>query len=267
MDDAQQAAFQAIGAELIGVIDQVDAAFDEHATFSQKVETRKKVDDLARRYRELKVGMSETDVLQVDRTLGRKVVDLQRVASPLPVLASGRAADKPADSSFFATRAPLSSRQPMTLGALPGAPRAGTGPRYKVTDEIEAWCGPCNHIRTHVIAAMVGEEPAQVVCRACRGSHKYRDTAPEKKKPVKAAAGPYKPTAGEMAAQKKAKERSDLIDQLQAAEHVRDFSPKDRYRAGEILSHPEFGRGKIENVLPRSLLVRFSAGLKTLKLS
>jgi RNase P/RNase MRP subunit POP5 len=48
---------------------------------------------------------------------------------------------------------------------------------------------------------------------------------------------------------------------------VRSFDPKARYRAGEILSHPEFGRGKVETVLRSSLLVRFSVGgMKSLML-
>ena len=52
-----------------------------------------------------------------------------------------------------------------------------------------------------------------------------------------------------------------------AAETVRVFDPKERYKAGEIISHPEFGRGKIENVLRSSLLVRFPiGGLKSLML-
>ena len=45
------------------------------------------------------------------------------------------------------------------------------------------------------------------------------------------------------------------------------FDPKERYKAGEIIVHAEFGRGKIENVLRSSLLVRFSVGgLKSLML-
>ena len=49
---------------------------------------------------------------------------------------------------------------------------------------------------------------------------------------------------------------------------MRAFDPKARYRAGEIISHPEFGRGKIETVLRSSLLVRFSiGGLKSVMLN
>ncbi len=48
---------------------------------------------------------------------------------------------------------------------------------------------------------------------------------------------------------------------------MRLFDPRERYKAGEIISHPEYGRGKIQNVLRSSLLVRFSVGgLKSLML-
>jgi hypothetical protein len=37
---------------------------------------------------------------------------------------------------------------------------------------------------------------------------------------------------------------------------------------GEVISHPEFGRGKVETVLRSSMLVRFpNGGLKSLMLS
>ena len=48
---------------------------------------------------------------------------------------------------------------------------------------------------------------------------------------------------------------------------MRLFDPRERYKAGEVISHPEYGRGKIQNVLRSSLLVRFSVGgLKSLML-
>ena len=49
---------------------------------------------------------------------------------------------------------------------------------------------------------------------------------------------------------------------------MRSFDPKARYRPGDVISHPEFGRGKIETVLRSSLLVRFCVGgLKSLMLN
>jgi len=58
-----------------------------------------------------------------------------------------------------------------------------------------------------------------------------------------------------------------LAQELAQATTVRSFNPKERYKAGEIISHPDYGRGKVENVLRSSLLVRFSrSGLKPLTL-
>jgi hypothetical protein len=73
-------------------------------------------------------------------------------------------------------------------------------------------------------------------------------------------------TVADRAKDAKNQEKNALVTELQAAENVRKFSPKERYRTGEIIEHPEHGRGKIENTLPRSLLVRFASGLKPLKL-
>jgi hypothetical protein len=52
------------------------------------------------------------------------------------------------------------------------------------------------------------------------------------------------------------------------AEHIRTFNARERYKVGEIISHPEYGRGKVETVLRSSLLARFpTGGLKSLMLS
>ena len=69
-------------------------------------------------------------------------------------------------------------------------------------------------------------------------------------------------------AQRKAAELRALGEEVSAADNVRVFDPKERYKAGEIIVHAEYGRGKIQNVLRSSLLVRFSVGgLKSLMLS
>jgi hypothetical protein len=56
--------------------------------------------------------------------------------------------------------------------------------------------------------------------------------------------------------------------ELADAPQVRNFDARERYRVGEVIAHPEFGRGKVETVLRSSLLVRFPAGgLKSLMLN
>ena len=60
--------------------------------------------------------------------------------------------------------------------------------------------------------------------------------------------------------------RRDLQRELNASIEVRAFDPKGTFKPGEIISHPAHGRGKVENVLNGSILVRFLEGLRPLDL-
>ncbi len=264
MDESLRATFTAIGLEVDDLMDQVEAAFDEHASFAVMLETRIKVDAASKRYRDLVATLAEKDRFNIDRSVGRKVSDLQKMANRLPSPPAGQPAEKIKDDQFFATRAPKSSRPPVQPGLQPGEVPMERG-KLRVTGEIEAWCGRCMSLRNHVIAAMMGEQPAQVVCQTCGSRSRYRE-GPARVKPAETQAPARKtaPTAAKVDEASRAK--NELAETLRAAEAVRSFSPKERYKAGEIIDHPEHGRGKIENTLPRSLLVRFSTGLKPLKL-
>jgi hypothetical protein len=115
---------------------------------------------------------------------------------------------------------------------------------------------------------MVGQEPKQVLCQVCGSRHTHR-TGPARRPTAgaAAAAGEERPRAADPEAQRKAAELRALGEEVAAAATVRVFDPKERYKAGEIIAHAEYGRGKIENVLRSSLLVRFSiGGLKSLML-
>jgi hypothetical protein len=141
----------------------------------------------------------------------------------------------------------------------------------RVGGEIDAWCGPCDGLTTHKIVAMVGTTPKQVVCDACGGRHGYRTTPARK-----ATEGPAAPTGRQNTPQEteaarraeaKAEELRALSREVAASTEVKNFDPKERYRPGDIISHLEYGRGKVETVLRSSLLVRFSnGGLKSLML-
>ncbi len=227
-----------------------------------------KVEEVGAKYRALVVTLDEKDRMQVDRTTGRKVTDALRLATRLPTPPAGVKATAFASQEFFGTREGKSSRQPVQPGLAPGEvapPRDQSGTRYKVTGDVDAWCGPCAELKTHTIIAMVGDEPAQVVCQRCGSRHKFRTAAARGKKDAAVAVKPSAiptstPTDRRMA------ERNALVAELRAAEVVKVFSPKDRYKVGEVIDHPEHGRGKIENTLSRSLLVRFPSGLRPLKL-
>jgi hypothetical protein len=143
------------------------------------------------------------------------------------------------------------------------------GSKARVGGEVDAWCGPCDGLTAHQVIAMVGDTPKQVVCQACGGRHGYR-TTPARAKPAAetASASSGRPSETYRKAEQKAEELRALGRELADASQVRDFDARERYKVGEIIFHPEFGRGKVETVLRASLLVRFPAGgLKSLMLA
>jgi hypothetical protein len=117
---------------------------------------------------------------------------------------------------------------------------------------------------------MVGDTPKQVVCQGCGGRHGYR-IAPARKPASTSDDGDASPPKGSEAARRaeqKAEDLRALGRELAESTNVRTFNARERYKVGEAISHPEFGRGKVETVLRSSLLVRFSTGgLKSLMLT
>ena len=224
------------------------------------------VERLSQRYRALIASLSQGEQLSVERALGRRVVDLKRLASLLPKVpgaSTGSTPDRAAGGG-----APEGRRiTGVSWTHERGAPKAALG----VGADVESWCGRCAELTTHSIVAMVGNEPKQVLCQVCGSRHAHRTTAARRTTTGSTATGageteergrPVNPEA-----KRKAAELRALSEELAASTEVRLFNPRERYKAGEVISHPEFGRGKIQNVLRSSLLVRFSVGgLKSLML-
>src|SRR5262245_53846320 len=177
MDDERREALQQLSDDLIDLADQVDQALEEHATLSLQRETRARLDRLVERFRQLRASLDENARMQLDRTLGRKVTDLQRTATKLPAAPVGTPTEKAADTGFFETRAGKSSRQPVTIGE-----GARKGPRkLGVADEVESWCGKCGEWRAATPAAVGGGEPVQVVCTVCGSKYKCRPDPPPRR--------------------------------------------------------------------------------------
>jgi hypothetical protein len=225
------------------------------------------VERLAQRYRALLASLTAGEQLSVERALGRRVVDLKRMASLLPKVPASstestpdRAADGGVPEGRRITGVSWSHER--------GAPKAG---KVGVGADVESWCGRCGELTTHSIVAMVGSEAKQVLCQVCGSRHSHRTAAARRATTAPGTAGtgeieergrPVDPET-----KRKAAELRALGEEVAASTDVRLFDPRERYKAGEIISHPEYGRGKIQNVLRSSLLVRFSVGgLKSLML-
>jgi hypothetical protein len=225
------------------------------------------VERLSQRYRALITSLSQGEQLSVERALGRRVVDLKRLASLLPKVpgaSTGSTPDRAAGGG-----APEGRRiTGVSWTHERGAPKAALG----VGADVESWCGRCAELTTHSIVAMVGNEAKQVLCQVCGSRHTHRTTAARRTATGSSPTGAGGETedrgrAVDPETKRKAAELRALGEELAAAPDVRLFDPRERYKAGEIISHPEYGRGKIQNVLRSSLLVRFSVGgLKSLML-
>ena len=198
--------------------------------------------------------------------LGRRLSDVKRLASRCS-RASGQSAPARLTGSPAPRRLACGGSRPYRGARARALAGSGAG-RYKVGGDVEAWCSPCGGLTEHSIVALVGDEPKQVVCQACNGRHSYRTTPARKGTAEETPGGslgssatttPQQRDAQRKAEQKAAEQRALQAEVAQAAE-VRPFDPKSRYKTGEIIVHPQFGRGKVETVLRSSLLIRFSQG-------
>ncbi len=226
------------------------------------------VEKLSQRYRELCESVPEGERLVIERKLGRRVTDLRRLASLLPrigAIATGTLGDRQGTGPSEVGERRITGVSWRSEDRRREAPVT----TIRVGGEVDAWCGPCDGLTTHHVIAMVGDTPKQVVCQACNNRHGYR-TAPARKASSVDEEGREKPQESEAVrkAETKAEELRALGREVASAEKVRVFDPRERYKTGEVISHAEFGRGKVETVLRSSLLVRFAnGGLKSLMLT
>ncbi|HEY4187362.1 MAG TPA: hypothetical protein VGP07_19965 [Polyangia bacterium] len=222
------------------------------------------VDRLGQRFHELLSRLGPTERMAAERLVGRRVADVRRMASLLPKVPAAVAPSTPdrqvSGSSMVGER--------RITGVSWTHDRSAPSAGLRVGGEVDAWCGKCDELKTHNIIAMVGADPKQVLCQACGSRHTYR-TGPARKRgeASEAVASTTRKAPVDAEAVRRAELQRVLAEELATAATVRSFNPKERYKAGEIISHPEYGRGKVENVLRSSLLVRFSrSGLKPLTL-
>jgi hypothetical protein len=246
----------------------VHAAQEQSDERDRVIAAHEGVERLSQRYRELCAGMSEMERMKVDRSLGRRVTDLRRLDSLLPRIGTiaSTTPDRQVSGASVAGERRITGVSWGAGNTKPPPPSAA-----RVGGEIDAWCGPCEGLTTHKIVAMVGSDPKQVVCDACGARHGFRTTPA--RKGVEAPVIPSGPQATPQEqeavrrAEAKAEELRALSREVAAAAEVKNFDPKERYRPGDIISHLEYGRGKVETVLRSSLLVRFpNGGLKSLML-
>jgi hypothetical protein len=255
--------------DIRAAVNEVDAALESDEE-PRQIAAGRLVEELASRYRDILLGLTDQQRDEAERGVGRRLTDLRRAAAALSRRDSGRAIPLARDAGMLPF---IEQRQPPKSIVPPRA--APTGGKLSVGSEVESWCGKCKEMTTHNIVAMVGDHAKQVICQVCSSRHEFRTEPPARHRQATRVGTGSEAAAATGAARRgnedrelaKRQEAKRLLQkELSDAVDPRPFDPKGRYKAGEIIAHPEHGRGKIENVLRGSLLVRFLEGLRPLNL-
>jgi hypothetical protein len=270
VDENVTARLNQLNEEILNAQTEVDGALESDED-ARQIAAGKHVEELAKSYRELIGELPDADRDAAERGVGRRLTDLRRAAAALSRRDSGRTAAVARDAGFV----PFLEQRMPPKPIVP--PRAAPSKKLSVGAELEAWCGKCKEVTTHNVVAMIADAPKQVICKVCNSRHEFRTEPPARYRSSSREPSATTTTAstggkrGSSAEEREIQRRQELKRQLQKeltdAVDPRPFDPRGRYKAGEIIVHPEHGRGKIENVLRGSLLVRFLEGLRPLDLS
>jgi len=130
----------------------------------------------------------------------------------------------------------------------------------RVGGDIDAWCTRCKMSLGHTILAMVGGRPARVRCNTCQGEHNFRgDGAAEPRK------GSWEPRETRERKQAKASVTSwEALLSGKDLARARKYSAKEKYAPDEVIQHPSFGIGLVQEVRGDKIQVAFKADVKTL---
>ena len=126
----------------------------------------------------------------------------------------------------------------------------------RVGQEISAYCGKCKTERTHIVAAMDAEIVRKVTCSMCKGTHNYKDKAPEKP-------APRAPRAKSATGSRQSKQGGAFA--IDPKRPVKSYDMNTNFAAGDVINHPKFGLGSVEiSFPPNKIEVRFQEGKKLL---
>mgnify|MGYP007071097916 CR=1 FL=1 len=253
--------------EIYGAIDTISAALESGEQKAQ-LDAGKLIDPLIEKYQQVFNDIPGAERDMFDRTVGRIMTDMRRLAAGLATQRTGQKAVKAVDAGpqpFILTRAP----SPFLTRTTASAPAPRRVKKYSIGGDIEAWCGKCKELTGHSILVIEGDEPKQVLCGICRSQHNYRtESARPTDKPATGSTASNNKVSGRTSdADKQRSEKNKLADELAAAVDVKLFNPRDTFKSGQIISHPLYGRGKVESITRGSVLIRFVEGLRPLSRS
>lgn len=132
----------------------------------------------------------------------------------------------------------------------------------KVGGDILAYCGKCKMELAHVIMAMMSGRPVKVQCKTCKSPHQYRlSGGAQASRPTSGLRTPRAPST------RTTVRNSEYWEQKMAATKSpsRPYRPIDKFEKGQVIQHPKFGMGLVEEVkINGKIVVLFREEEKTL---
>jgi hypothetical protein len=138
-----------------------------------------------------------------------------------------------------------------------------------VGKNIDAFCSRCQLTLAHIVLYEVGGAVHGVKCKTCGSEHRYHGPKPEKRREVPAERRPgrestkmqrpVRPVDTRLWDQRNASTTADTI--------IWDYKWTEKYEKGDVIAHPQFGRGFVEKVSADSMEVIFREGRKQMAIN
>jgi len=132
----------------------------------------------------------------------------------------------------------------------------------RVGGDVDAMCTKCKLALGHTILAMVGTKPARVRCNTCQGEHNYRGTEGATAKVPKRVK--WQPAVDRERAKKPVVTSWEALIAAKDVNSARRYNVKERFANDELVDHPTFGIGLVQEVRGDKIQVAFKADVKTL---
>ena len=141
----------------------------------------------------------------------------------------------------------------------------------RVGGEIDATCTRCRMVTNHRIVAMPDGIIKRVICLTCDSQHNYRQPPGEKKTAstsVRRVSKELKKTSDPSGGRIFAQWLTSKNKLMASEEPPRSYAFNETYTTGESLSHPKFGLGFVQKIIPPNKLeVMFETEIKTLAMN
>jgi len=139
-----------------------------------------------------------------------------------------------------------------------------------VGKNIDAFCSKCQLMLAHIVLFEVAGVVHGVKCKTCGAEHRYHGPKPGRQRDIaaerrsthsapRAPRPPVRPADTRLWEQRNAAAPPDAV--------AWDYKLTERYEKGDMISHPQFGKGFVEAITADRMEVLFREGRKAMAMN